>query len=88
MSREDTYHSFPLTFKLRVMGEDRDNFEGLVLNLVQKHIPGLDEQHLTRRSSREGRYISVTVQFTAHSKGQLNAIYAELNAHERVLMIL
>ncbi|WP_363324741.1 DUF493 domain-containing protein [uncultured Anaerolinea sp.] len=40
------------------------------------------------RLSREDRYLSVTVSFTASSRVQLNAIYAELQSQQRVLMVI
>jgi putative lipoic acid-binding regulatory protein len=38
--------------------------------------------------SRHGRYESVTLTVRASSRAQLDAIYQELSAHERVLVAL
>jgi uncharacterized protein len=83
-----SYHEFPLTFSLRVMGEDRDDFAGLVFELISPHASDLQREHLTARPSRQGRYLSITVTFQAHSKAQLDEIYRALSANPRVLMVL
>jgi putative lipoic acid-binding regulatory protein len=43
---------------------------------------------VAQRASRESNYLSVTVTFTAQSREHLDAIYAELNNHQRVIMVI
>jgi putative lipoic acid-binding regulatory protein len=43
---------------------------------------------VTTRLSRNSRFLSVTVHINAESQDQLDAIYQELSAHKRVLMML
>ena len=40
------------------------------------------------RPSRDGRYISVTVTFTATSREQLDEIYRRLTSSQRILVVL
>ncbi len=53
---------------------------------MRGHHPDIAEGAVKTRPSREGKYISVTVTIEAQSKEQLDNIYLELTAHERVLM--
>jgi putative lipoic acid-binding regulatory protein len=80
--------TFPTTFPLKVMGANEDDFESLVIEIIQKHASMVAGREITRRPSRGGKFISVTVYIQAENQQQLDAIYRELSAHERVLMML
>jgi putative lipoic acid-binding regulatory protein len=70
------------------MGANQEDFESLVMEIIQKHASIAVEGVVTSRLSRSGRFISLTVHILAESQEQLDAIYGELSAHERVLMML
>jgi len=40
------------------------------------------------RSSKNGRYLSLTVTINARSREQLDALYSELSKHPMVMMVL
>ncbi len=80
--------TFPSTFPVKVMGANDDDFEAVVLEIIQKHAALAPDEAVTRRSSRAGRFLSITVFIQAENQAQLDAIYRELSAHERVLMML
>ena len=80
--------NFPCVFPVKVMGANQDDFERLVIEIIQKHASISPNEVVTARLSRNGRYLSVTVHVNAKSQDQLDAIYRELSAHERVLMML
>lgn len=88
MSNEETYLEFPCDFPIKAMGVADSDFEALVVSLVRKHAPDLGEAAVKSRDSKGGKYLSVTVTVTATSKEQLDNIYLELNASERVVMTL
>jgi putative lipoic acid-binding regulatory protein len=79
---------FPCVFPVKVMGANQEDFERLVVALIQKHASVVKEQVITNRTSRNGRFVSITVYIQAESQSQLDAMYRELSAHERVLMML
>jgi putative lipoic acid-binding regulatory protein len=80
--------TFPCRFSIRAMGLDQDDFDALVVEIVRRHCPDIGEGSVTTRSSRNGKYLSVKVVIDAQSREQLDAIYDDLTAHERVLMRL
>jgi putative lipoic acid-binding regulatory protein len=80
--------NFPCIFPVKVMGANQDDFERLVVEIIQKHASLAAEELVTTRLSRGGRFVSITVHINAESQEQLDAIYRELSAHERVLMML
>lgn len=88
MTDEDTLFEFPCDFPIKAMGEADAAFESVVLEIVARHAPDMDHEAVRRRPSRNGRYLAVTVTIRARSKRQVDAIYAELSAHRKVLMAL
>ena len=87
-SDDDTLFDFPCRFPVKAMGRDEDDFETTVVGIVRRHVPDLGEGAVTTQPSRNGRFVSVTVTFTATSRDQLDAIYADLSDHDQVLMAL
>ncbi len=77
---------FPCKFSIKVMGIATDDFEHFVVNRVRHY--SQDINAVTLRTSRGGKYLSVTVTFNAQSRDQLDALYRELSSHERVTMVL
>jgi hypothetical protein len=80
--------NFPCDFPVKVMGANQDDFERLVIEIIQKHASISPDEVVTTRQSRNGKFLSMTVHVNAKSQDQLDAIYRELSAHERVLMML
>ena len=79
---------FPRIFPVKVMGANEDDFESLVVEIIQKYAIVASEDGIISRLSRNGRFISITVRINAENQEQLDSIYRELSAHERVLMML
>lgn len=79
---------FPCEFPLKVMGRRSDDFRSIVLGIVQKHAGDIAAEQIEERSSRDGSYLSLTCTFAAQSREQLDALYRELTACERVLVVL
>lgn len=88
MASDETLLTFPCSFPIKVMGRAQGDFDALVLGLVRRHVGDLPEGAVRLRSSAGGAYLSVTVTIEARSREQLDALYRELSAHERVLMVL
>jgi len=76
---------FPCDYAVKAMGLAEPGFDALVVEIVRRHCPDLAEGAVSSRPSRTGKYLSVTVSIQARSHDQLNAIYADLSAHKKVL---
>lgn len=75
-------------FPVKVMGEQRADFAQAVAQLIAAHAPDFDPAQMTQRASSAGRYVSVTATIRATSREQLDALYAELQAHPWVKAVL
>lgn len=84
----ETLLEFPCDFPIKVMGRHSDDFRSLVLGIVQKHTGPIAAANIEERPSKDGTYLSLTCTFNASSREQLDALYRELTACERVLVVL
>ena len=85
---QDSIIEFPCQFPIKAMGIAETNFDALVVGIVRKHVPDLTDFTVKSRLSRGARYISVTVTIEAKSRQQLDNIYMDLTAHEKILVAL
>ena len=79
---------YPIPFPLKVIGLDEPDFEDFVIAIVRTHVPELMEENITSKLSSGDKYRSVSFQFMAESRVQMDALYAELSSHKRIIMIL
>lgn len=85
---EQSLVEFPCQFPIKIMGKTQAGFAQSVIEVVQRHAPGFDPSTLEMRSSREGRYLSLTCTVSATSREQLDELYRELCDHPMVTMVL
>lgn len=83
----DTLIEFPSQIAVKAMGLNENNFESLVSGLVLPFIEPA-QARLTTLPSKEGKYLSVSVRFTAMNIEQLESVYAALRAEPLVLYTL
>lgn len=79
---------YPSRFPLKVFGSQSTQFEDIVLELVKARSPKTEHFEVTRRESKGGKYIALTVTFTVYSRKQLEDIYQDLYECEHVVMSL
>lgn len=79
---------FPCEFPIKVMGRDDEAFETTVLAIFDQHLEDIEAASISTRPSSTGKFLSITVTFTASSQQQLDALYRDLTANEQVLFCL
>jgi uncharacterized protein len=79
---------YPCQYPIKVMGHGAAGFAQAVLEIVARHAPDFDAKTVEMKSSKHGRYLSVTCTITAGSREQLDALYRELCDHPSVVMVL
>jgi len=84
----DSVFEFPCRFPIKAMGRDAEGFPAHVMELVAASAGPIDHDDVRIKPSRDGRYISVTITFTATSREQLDTIYRNLTSSQRVLVAL
>ncbi len=79
---------YPGRFPLKVFGKDSEDFESIVVDLVRARIPEAEHIEVSRRHSKGGKYLALTLTFTVYTQQQLEDIYQDLYRCEQVVMSL
>jgi len=90
MSEEKTKSAieYPCAFPIKIMGHTQTGFAQAVLAVVTRHAPDFDAATMEMKTSKHGKYLSVTCTINATSRRQLDALYRELCDHPMVVMVL
>ncbi len=70
------------------MGVADQEFEGIVVAILNQHVPDLGEGAIAIKLSAGGKYMSMTANIRARSQEQLDNLYRALSSHPKILMVL
>lgn len=79
---------YPCDFPIKVMGRTQPGFAQAIHGTVRMHAPDFDGATMTMKTSKGGKYLSVTCVVRATSRQQLDALYQALCDHPMVVMVL
>lgn len=79
---------FPCDYPIKVVGDAAEDFTAMVCQVVSRHDPAFDASTLQSVPSRNGRFVSLRLTLRATGEDQLQALFAELKATDRVHMVL
>ena len=79
---------FPCEYPIKVLGNAAVDFEYFVVEVMTKHAGTIEASQISVRDSRNSTFQAVTVTITATSIDQLKAINNELQASDRVKMVI
>ncbi len=79
---------YPCDFPIKVLGRTQAGFAQAVLEIVRAHAPDFDGATMEMRTSKKGKYLSVTCVVRATSREQLDNLYRALCDHPMVVMVL
>jgi putative lipoic acid-binding regulatory protein len=85
---ESSLLEYPCDFPIKILGNTQAGFAQAVLDIIQRHAPEFDGASMGMKTSKRGRYLSVTCVIRATSRDQLDALYRELCDHPMVVMVL
>lgn len=88
MSTDESLLEFPCDISVKAMGLQSDTFEAHVVALVRQQLPDGAVLSVTSKASNKGKYLSVTVAFTAQSREQMDRIYQSFKDDSLVVMAL
>jgi len=88
IEERETIMDYPCDFPIKAMGLSCDDFDVLIVNIINKHVDDIKEGAVTSKQSSNGKFTSVTVVIQAISQTQVEAIYQELKAHKQINYVL
>ncbi len=80
--------TFPCQYPIKIMGRNVDNFEEIVMPILEKSSPGFRQDSVKRKLSRQGNFISISVMLIATGKPQLEQLHRDLKATGLVSLVL
>ena len=85
---EPSLLEYPCDFPLKILGHTQAGYAQAVLEIVLRHAPDFDSSSMEMKTSKRGKYLSVTCVIRATSREQLDGLYQELCDHPMVVMVL
>jgi len=85
---EKTPSIYPCVFPVKIIGECCDEFESAVLSVMKHYVEDLNAEQIGRKSSHGGKYLSLTVNIIAKDREYIEKLYKELNALDKVIMVI
>ena len=79
---------YPSRFPIKVMGANDPGFEQAVIDIALQFDPAYDRSTLQVRPSSGGKYLGLTLDITATSREQLDALNRALSCHPMVKVVL
>jgi putative lipoic acid-binding regulatory protein len=84
----DSLLEYPCDFPIKVLGRTQAGFAQTILEVVRSHAPDFDGSTIDMKTSRRGKYLSLTCIIRATSREQLDDLYRALCDHPMVVMVL
>jgi hypothetical protein len=79
---------YPCEFPIKILGHTQAGFAQAMLEIVRRHAPDFESSSMEMKSSKRGKYLSLTCVIRATSREQLDRLYRELCDHPMVVMVL
>ncbi len=79
---------FPCLYPIKIIGVAVEEFQDLVVEVVERHTGKITAELITERRSRHQQYVSITVTIAATGLNQLQNIFEDLKRIEHVKMVL
>ena len=80
--------TFPCEYPVKAMGANNDNFRDEIYQCIKQHAPEVSKESVQVKTSKNDRYLSVTVLVYAQSRDHLINIYQDLRALDSVVWTL
>ncbi|MEM7256732.1 MAG: DUF493 domain-containing protein [Pseudomonadota bacterium] len=88
MTEDRPIQNFPDTYSIKAVGKDNEDFAGFTVSVVSGIIAQPQSISHYNRPSRNGKYLSVTISFTAQSQAELDQVFEQMSAQERVVWVI
>jgi putative lipoic acid-binding regulatory protein len=83
---DESLLKFPADLPIKVFGRNDAEFRAAVVGIIDQHYG--KAYTIAEQPSKQAAYVSLTIVVRAESRAQLDAVYRDFVACERVLMAL
>lgn len=80
---------FPCQYPIKVIGLAKPPFKKNVLEIVYQHFKSkVSDDLISFKTSKNNKYLSITVDFMAESRAHVDAIYKDLKKCQEVVFLI
>jgi uncharacterized protein len=79
---------YPCQFPIKVIGENTEKLSEVIIKVMSTFSEVVHPDEMSKKLSKNGKYLSITFKILARSREHLEQIYAELNAQKEVNMVM
>ena len=72
---------FPCDLPIKIMGPHNETLGNIVVDIIKQHVETFSQKNLNYKSSRNGKYLSITATVRVDNYPQVEAIFKDLNQH-------
>ena len=83
---DESLLKFPTDLPIKVFGRNDAEFRAAVIAIIERHYG--KAYTIAELPSRQAAYVSLTITVRAESRAQIDAVYRDFVASERILMAL
>lgn len=84
----DSLIEYPCDFPIKVMGKNHPDLKPAVIHICQQFDEQFDISTIEERTSKENKYLGLTVIIHAINRTQLDEVYRTLSTHPLVSVVL
>ncbi len=89
MNLDNKELQFPCEYPIKVIGFAGSTFKKSVLSVIHGHFEqNLSDDLISFKHSKNEKYLSITVNFLAQSRGHVDAIYHDLKQCDEVVCLI
>lgn len=83
---DESLLKFPTDLPVKVFGRNDAEFRAAVIEIIERHYG--KAYTIAELPSKQAAYVSLTITVRAESRAQIDAVYRDFVANERILMAL
>lgn len=89
MDLSDKELEFPCQYPIKIIGVANDNFKKKILSVIYQHFrEKVSDDLISFKHSKNKKYLSITLDFTAESREHVDEIYKDLKACREVICLM
>lgn len=80
--------NYPTYFTYKIIGKNSEDFESLILGIIEQVVPPIKEEYIKITYSRNKKFMTLTIKAYVTNHDEVHGVYRELKKEKRVLWAL
>jgi len=88
MKNPSSLMQFPCDFPMKIIGKNHPRFQEDIMSIVHQHFPETAADAVRVQTSKNAKYLAVSVLLRVSEQSTLDALYIALTQHPDINMVL